>query len=173
MYVKLQNDTAISVERERAQEYILQMLAGQENHGRNLVYAKKKAIRSLRLASIRGAAEVLSTAAGNDDEEEDEYKEDDNYNEAGDSEDEVKCYGNADSEEVNKDRNRKETTALLKSTLLANVESLRLGDSIVFTEFLIFINSSFINLIYRKQRVAQVNHSTKDIARRYKRMYYK
>ncbi|CAO3625368.1 unnamed protein product [Mucor hiemalis] len=111
-------------------------------------------MRSLRLASIKGAAEVLSTA-GNDDEE-----EDDNNNEAGDSEEEFKCDDNADSEEINKDSKQKETTKSLKSTLLANVESFRLGDSIVSTEFLIFINSSFINLIYRKQIFVQVNHST-------------
>lgn len=109
----------------------------------------------------------MSTAASYDDEEAD------HINEAGGSEDEVECDDNADSEEINKDSKQKETTKSLKSTLLANVESFRLGDSIVSTEFLIFINSSFINLIYRKQRVIQVNHSTKDIARRYKRMHYK
>ena len=97
---------------------------------------QKKAIRSIRLANIIGTAELLSTIADNDDGEADD--------ETGDGEE-------ADNNDDEDDR-QEETKDSLKSIMLANIGSLKLGSSVAETELLKLINSSCINLISNKYK---------------------
>ncbi|KAI8639027.1 hypothetical protein BD408DRAFT_280083 [Parasitella parasitica] len=113
---------------------------------------KRKAIRSLRLTNIKGAADVLNTAAN-----EDEDDKADNDDEAGDGEEaddddeadnEAADNEEADNEEADdKDDKKKEAKFSLKSLMLANAGSLKLGSSTVEIEFLKLLNSSCINLL--------------------------
>lgn len=132
---------------------------------------QKKAIRSIRLANIKGTSEVLSAAADDDDDEEDDNdnddQEDDNedgYEEVDNDNDETKDDGEADDEtgdgeeaddnddDIDENDKQEGAKVSLKSIMLANVGSLKLGSSVVEMEFLKLINSSCINLISNKYR---------------------
>lgn len=104
---------------------------------------QRKAIRSLRLTSIKGTADVLNAAA-NEDEDEEAENDDDEADVDDEADNEVAKY---DEQADNEDDKEEEAKVSLKSVMLMNAGSLNLGSSIDELEFLKLVNSSCINLL--------------------------
>lgn len=117
---------------------------------------QRKAIRSLRLTNIKGTADVLNAAANededekadnDDDDEADDGEEADDDDEADNEEAEEEEEAKDDDEADDEDDKEEEAKVSLKSVMLVNAGSLKLGSSIVEIEFLKLVNSSCINLL--------------------------
>ena len=100
----------------------------------------------MRLANIKGTAEVLSTAADDDDDEEDVNEDD--YEEVDNDNDKTKDDSEADDEAGDGEKaDDNDDQSFAQSIMLKNIRSLNLGSSVGEIEFLELINSSCINSI--------------------------